>query len=199
MTDGRADDAGWCSSLRARVAALGILACAVVALALSASPAAAAECSNEQLRNESAPNPANSHPFSTELPECRAYEMVSPIEKQSDGAGINVPGEGTPVSANGETVGYGSEGDFADPENFKANNFNASNFYLSHRTPSGWLSASIFAPRRLVDNPSQVGLDSDLSPDLRSKQVGCGSTSTAQGEGTLSDVNLVCATRKAEG
>ena len=170
-----------------------------MALALSATPAAAAECSNEQLRSESAPNPANGHPYSTELPECRAYEMVSPLEKQSVGAGIPVPGEGTPVSANGETVGYSSEGDFADPENYKVNLFLGSNFYLAHRTPYGWLSASAFAPRRLVDNPTQVGLDSDLSPDLRSAQVGCGAAPTAQGEGALSDVNLVCATRKAEG
>ena len=183
----------------ASTAVLAVLACVIAALAMSPAQAAAAACSNEQLRNESAPNPANGHPYSTELPECRVYEMVSPLEKQSVGAGIPVPGEGTPVSANGETVGYSSEGDFADPENFKVNLFLGSNFYLAHRTATGWSSASAFAPRRLVDNPSQTGLDSDLSPDLRSKQVGCGTSPTAQGEGALSNPNLVCATRKAEG
>ena len=121
----------------ASTAVLAVLACVIAALAMSPAQAAAAACSNEQLRNESAPNPANGHPYSTELPECRAYEMVSPLEKQSVGAGIPVPGEGTPVSANGETVGYSSEGDFADPENFKVNLFLGSNFYLAHRTATG--------------------------------------------------------------
>ena len=77
----------------ASVSVLGLLAC-VLALVLSASPAMAAECPNEQLRKESNVDPSTGRPFSTELPDCRAYEMVSPLEKQAHGAGVAVSNNG---------------------------------------------------------------------------------------------------------
>jgi hypothetical protein len=42
------------------------------------SSAGAAGCPNERVRSESAVNPETGVPFSLQLPECRAYEMVSP-------------------------------------------------------------------------------------------------------------------------
>ena len=52
--------------------------------ALSATPVLAGEtCPNEQLRAESLINPATHQPYSTQLPDCRAYELVSPTN--SDG------------------------------------------------------------------------------------------------------------------
>jgi hypothetical protein len=48
-------------------------------LAVSTSAASAAEsCPNEALRQESNLNPFTLLPFSTQLPECRAYELASP-------------------------------------------------------------------------------------------------------------------------
>ncbi len=194
---------------------LGVLACFATALALGAAPALAAEtpcptksgetaaevtlrATTEQRRSESNVNPATGDPYSTELPDCRAYEMVSPLYKQAHGAG-QATDYGTPVSANGETVGFGSEGDFSDPQNYKVNDFHAINFYLSHRGPSGWITSSAFAPRNLVDNPNQIGLDSDFSPDLRSKEVSCGASATVSGEGSAVDSAESCAVRTPEG
>ena len=60
------------------VASLCVL---VGALACSAAPALAAEpqapCPNEQFRAE--------QPFASVLPDCRAYEMVSPLAKDDGG------------------------------------------------------------------------------------------------------------------
>jgi hypothetical protein len=48
-------------------------------LALSAPAALAAEpCPNQQLRTESNLNPTSGQPYSTQLPDCRGYELVSP-------------------------------------------------------------------------------------------------------------------------
>jgi hypothetical protein len=55
--------------------------CSALLAALAASPSAviAAEpCPNEQVRAESNINPTTGAPFSAELPDCRAYELVSP-------------------------------------------------------------------------------------------------------------------------
>jgi hypothetical protein len=60
----------------------------LVALALApATPALASEgapCPNEQVRLESKLNPNTGLPFSIELPECRAYELVTPPYTEGD-------------------------------------------------------------------------------------------------------------------
>src|SRR5262249_22444040 len=98
---------------------LGAVACAALAPALSAAPALAAEpCPNEQRRQESNTNLATGQPYSAGLPECRAYEMVSPLYKQSHGVtSVSV------VAPDGETVGFASEGDFGEPNNYVVNFF----------------------------------------------------------------------------
>jgi hypothetical protein len=59
---------------------------------------ASSGCPNEQVRSESDVNPQTGVPFSLQLPECRAYEMVSPTVKN-----------GAPVSSNPfESIGTGS-------------------------------------------------------------------------------------------
>jgi hypothetical protein len=82
----------------------------VGALVFASSPvpavaAAGESCPNEQVRAESDVNPTTGVPFSTQLPECRAYEMVSPLLK--NGAPINSRAK----HGNGSSVAVlGSEG-----------------------------------------------------------------------------------------
>src|ERR1700677_3136605 len=90
----------WRSLRAALVGASASVLGALVCIALSAPPALAAEpeqaCKSvesngvreatEKHRGESAVDPLNQRPYSAGLPECRAYEMVSPVYKQSFGA-----------------------------------------------------------------------------------------------------------------
>jgi hypothetical protein len=85
------------------------------------------------------------------LPDCRAYEMVSPVNKEG---GDIAPGASASflyitknatlaeASADGERVTYSSLRAFAEPE--AAPFFNQ---FLSVRGPTGWTAASISPPR----------------------------------------------------
>ena len=159
-----------CRASSVRALALALIACVVSALALAAaaSPASAAACPNEQLRKESNTNPATGEPYSTGLPECRAYEMVSPAYKQAHDA--VTPEDGLPVAPDGQTVGFESEGAFSNPENSLAG-FEAVSLYTSQRGASAWSTSSSFAPASIIPAPPQPGLSSDFSPDLRSAQA----------------------------
>jgi hypothetical protein len=53
----------------------------IAALAVGPSAALATECANEKVRDESMLNSATSHPYDLGLPECRAYEQVTPPSK----------------------------------------------------------------------------------------------------------------------
>ncbi|HEY5046291.1 MAG TPA: hypothetical protein VII53_10585 [Solirubrobacteraceae bacterium] len=64
-------------------------------------------CPNEQVRRESDVNPETGVPFSMQLPECRAYEMVSPVLK--NGAPISREA-GTTLSSGSTVARVGSEG-----------------------------------------------------------------------------------------
>jgi hypothetical protein len=181
--------ASWRSAL-VSTSALGVTA----ALALSAAPALA--CTNEQLRQESNVDPATGQPYSAGLPDCRAYEMVSPLYKQSYDA--KPTPVGVPVAPEGETVGFQSEGDFGEPENYEAAAFSPALKYTSRRGASGWITSSTFAPSLLVPIPTyHAGLDGDFSPDLRSSQVSCGPSLPGKVETIYT--GFVCAKRTEGG
>jgi hypothetical protein len=182
-----------------RIGAIAVftLVAAVVIPAAPAFAAAGEACPNEAVRAESNVNPTTGQPYSLGLPECRAYEMVSPLDKQAHDAKV-VTGAGLPVAPDGETVGFESEGAFSQPENFRGN-FKPANMYLSRRGASGWMTSSAFAPARLVYKPFlEDGLDSDFSPDLRTVHVSCGGGGQSKGEYEPTP-GIVCALRKPDG
>lgn len=176
----------------------GVLLPIVVAALIPASAHAAAGegCPNEQMRMESNVNPTTGQPYSLGLPECRAYEMVSPLDKQAHSA-KPYGSSGYPVAPGGEGVGWISEGDFSHPDGYRVN-FSPSNPYTSTRTPSGWTTASVFAPAGLIATTFENGLvGSDFSPDLTTVQLSCGLRGPVDNEGA--GAGFTCAYRDPEG
>src|SRR5262245_57501091 len=164
---GRAVAAGRPAALSASV----LVTCVAAALALGASPAFAA-CPNVQLQSESNINSATGEPYSNGLPDCRAYEVVSPSYKQGHDATPAFQLGGMPVAPDGNTAGFWSEGVFAGPENFLLQGFFSQ--YLSQRGEKEWITSSTFLPRKLVDFPYGLGINGDSSVDLRSLRLSCG-------------------------
>jgi hypothetical protein len=139
-------------ALRAQIfATCGALAFACIAIA--APSAQAAPCENEELRQGPSAN----------LPDCRAYEMVSPLAK--NGYYVN---SGNPfadgwgqASAVGGAVAYTSLGAFP------GSTTNAlSNFYLASRGEAGWSTQSLLPPQAFSYSATPEPVFAAYSPDL---------------------------------
>ncbi len=112
----------------------------VLAPVATAAPEIAGEssaaCPNEQLRAE--------QPYGLELPDCRAYEMVLPVETAGNNA-VNPPGSNVGSSSraavSGEGLVFQSLGAFAGS---KSSRFN--NEYLATRGREGWSTRSLAPP-----------------------------------------------------
>jgi hypothetical protein len=131
----------------------------LVALLGSSAPAASADaCPNEALRVG----------FSAQLPECRAYERVSPADK--NGADITTNGY---VGLSAEfIVGADAPGavTFPSPSAFgDAISNSVTNTYLSRRTATGWQTNAINPPVKaglLSGAVLRWGMTADLSKAL---------------------------------
>jgi len=99
-------------------------------LTTPALPSSAPEtCSNASLRAE--------QPFGLTLPDCRAYELVSPLEKNDNG----IQAYGGRAAVSGDALTYLSEGAFSEP---RANLLE--NRYLARRGTDGWSTQDISPP-----------------------------------------------------
>ncbi len=148
-------------------------------------------CPNQARIAESNIDPATHEPYSATLPECRAYELVSPQEKQ----GHDVS-EVTAISPSGEAVGYTSEGNFGEPSNFYLEGVTVRNSFVSRRGSNAgapqWSTETAFAPAGVVNLPNlEAPAASDFSPALSGgAQIACGVPPTG---------GYVCAARAANG
>ena len=143
------------SSPRGRVLLGALAALALVcATALAGSaPALAAECLNEKEEsNESLRSEENS----TLLPQCRAYEMVSP--PYTTDAGL-VFGFGDDPAPDGEAALFASTGAFADA----GSNFGFLNLYIARRVKEvGWKTSWVGLPStttRAESNGTNISFD----------------------------------------
>jgi hypothetical protein len=100
-------------------------------------------CPNEALRAES---------LSLNLPDCRAYEMVTPPFK----GGFDVANASGGFSPDGSTVGFGSIGAFAG-----AKQGSLLNNYQASRDSTGWTSTALLPPS------SELALAVSENPGLR--------------------------------
>jgi hypothetical protein len=120
----------------------------VAALGLSAAPALAEGCPNAVLRAEN---------NSTRLPECRAYEMVTPLYKE----GFPVVSVLSRSFTDDGVVSYSSVGSFAGNQQPIAGNR-----YHATRSQTGWVTSSV-APDRLFNvGGAGAGVEGE-SADLR--------------------------------
>ena len=175
----------------------------LVMLLLSAPSALASEgCPNEAVRAESNINPTTHEPYDMGLPECRAYEMVSPLEKQQHDAIPSGKRLALAVAPDGSRVGWSSEGDYAGAENYNVSGNGPSNPYIGLRGTAGWSTSSGYAPASLIANPSGVGLarlatepDFGLYSADMAAEVTCGITAIIGSSGP----EFGCALRRESG
>lgn len=169
------------------VAAGTLLPAATPALASEAAP-----CPNEAVRAESNVDPATGQPYDMSLPDCRAYEMVTPLAKEAHSVnlvpGLDPAGEGV--------VGYTLAAGDADSEGFIQTSA-WGNTFASGRGASGWLASSTVPPQGLIEkSTSNVGEAADYSVDM-SRSATCGSVAASSGSSSSSGV--VCALRLPDG
>jgi WD40-like Beta Propeller Repeat len=102
-----------------------------------------ANCKNEQRRAE--------QPYGLELPDCRAYERVSPVETE----GADIKPFMARAAVSGEAIVYASENSFAEPAGAQF-----INSYLSRRGPDGWSTQDITPP-------STLGRETNIVPPFQ--------------------------------
>ncbi len=109
----------------------------------------------------SCPNAALRAGASESLPDCRAYEQVSPIEKQGN---VAVPVEPLPTTTapSGERIAYLSRGSLPGAEGSSAE-WSA---HVSARTPTGWGTQDWTPPIVEPENTKVFLLDYDFSEDV---------------------------------
>jgi hypothetical protein len=98
------------------------------------------DCENAQRRAE--------QPFAERLPDCRAYEMVSPVDTEGQDATDSFVQTSPRAAESGEAVTYAARGSWGEPEGITI-----SNQFLSRRGPEGWTTQPI-TPLREPSEPN---------------------------------------------
>lgn len=103
-------------------------------------PAFALPLAQGEVRAETCPNAARraEQPTGLQLPNCRAYEIVSPSQTDGQDASDPVVASGARASVSGEALTYTSSGSFAEPSGATV-----VNQFLSRREGGGWSTKSI--------------------------------------------------------
>ncbi len=151
---------------KARIVSAALYACGVVVALVAAGATvglalptvAQAECVNEQLRqNQRVSNisPASGKTYDANLPDCRAYEQVSPVEKDGGSGGVfsfdspNQAEKKSPLQSlsNGSGITYAGEPFYQIPpyesgkvgtEGTSGRNYTFIQQYTSERSVDGW-------------------------------------------------------------
>jgi hypothetical protein len=126
----------------------------LVSLGLLPGAALAGECPNEALRTG----------YSASLPDCRAYEQVSPVDKNGGVVGQpGLPGYIWRSSVDGRRMAFSSGQAFADSQTSGA----AANSYVASRSAGGWSTHALLPSQATLTGLSFVPVTA-FSPDLSS-------------------------------
>jgi hypothetical protein len=153
---------------------------AASSLAMLTASSASAECPNETLRSELR---------SSALPDCRAYELATPVYKE----GVNLTAEYA-ISQDGSHVIGGSTGAFAGAEDGQLGSSNVTGVaYEFSRAVSGWQAFSLAPPASQYNNNGMVDTSVDLSASLwelgaRSQSLGLTDFYLERPRGTFTEV-----------
>src|ERR1700727_3071630 len=109
----------------------------VLVLGVSAAGASGGSCPNELRREEQ---------NALYLPECRAYEMVSPLEK--NGTDVTGSAQVTEAADNGEAVAYGALAGFGETSG--SGGFGYTQYVARREAGTGWHSRGI-TPRASLE------------------------------------------------
>jgi hypothetical protein len=167
------------------IATLVATATLTAATAITPAARAAQPCPNEQLRQESDVNPATGTPYSTELPDCRAYELITSEKNDNQAFGnINVAAQAL-VGDDGASLAWspGPTGPYGKPGN------GAVNVYRAMRDAEAcvatsltcWLQSTI-VPEGVADGETAnrlVAASGDLSTLLLSAETIGGERATS--------------------
>jgi hypothetical protein len=133
------------------------------ACALPATSAFASACPNEALRNASNVNPPTGLPYATQLPDCRAYELVSTNTENRDAMADPAAVRPDPVIVGADGNGVAWQDNplafYADPSN------PISNPVLASRGAEGWSQSDALTPPGYAPGSEAFTLV-DATPDL---------------------------------
>lgn len=140
---------------------------AVLALALAAAMAVLTVLLPASAVADDCPNAAFRHGLSAGLPDCRAYELVSPPDK--NGADVAGNGPGVVAAVGGDAVVFASRGSFGDTI---GSGNSGQTQYLARRGANGWVVRGI-TPAQAPDTGASFGstIVQNFSDDLRKATV----------------------------
>jgi len=113
---------------------------------------------------ENCPNAARraEQPYAKSLPDCRAYEQVSPTETSGQDATDAFANTLTRAAASGEAITYSSRGSYADPVGAVYESQ-----ILSERGPNGWTTRSITPSHKAINTETNTSYQAMVfTPDL---------------------------------
>ena len=125
----------------------------------------------DALRGESNPDPQTQLAFSATLPDCRAYEMVTPTHKNAtliEGVEFGLP---TEFASEGSRVFAGPVGCFAGAVSCTGSRTNLGAPFEFARTSGGWVTRSLGPPASVYSNIATLGYSPDTDMALFSAPV----------------------------
>jgi DNA-binding beta-propeller fold protein YncE len=128
-------------------------------------------CENEALRRESDTDPATGLPLSTELPDCRAYELVSPAAKNAAFIAPILNGLGPALADDGDRLIVSSIQCFASSQSCTGDRASKGPPFEFSRSSVGWQTTPLAPSGDLFEVNSVWGYDADTGMVLDSSPI----------------------------